>query len=228
MSNKNHTQQDPEVQIEAALSKSEQFLEKNSKKLLFALIAIVLLALIIFGYRQFIKVPSEKKALDQSFVAQQFFALDSMNLALNGDGKSMGFLEIASQFGSTEVGNSANHYAGICYLKMGEYEKAIASLKKYSPVEGLSAQIINAQNIGLIGDCYTQLKDYKNAVDHYLKASKIENNFTAPLYLKKAGLVSFAQGDSNKALECYQIIKIKYFNSLEAQDIDKYIGQCIK
>lgn len=228
MSNKNNSQNDPEVQIEAALSKSEQFLEKNSKKMLFALIAIVLLALAIFGYRQFIKVPSEQKALNHSFVAQQYFAQDSLQLALNGDGTNMGFLEIASKYGSTEIGNTSNHYAGICYLKTGEYEKAINSFKKYSPVKGLSAQIINAQNTGLIGDCYTQLKDYKNAIDNYLKASEIDNNFTAPLYLKKAGLVYFSQGEIDKALNCYQTIKNKYFNSLEARDIDKYIGQCTK
>ncbi|MEG2282966.1 MAG: tetratricopeptide repeat protein, partial [Rikenellaceae bacterium] len=129
-------------------------------------------------------------------------------------------------YGSTPTGNLAAHYAGICFLKLGDYESAMTYLKKYKDVDGDAAAIINAQNKGLIGDVYSQKKDYKNAISLYEKAiAASDNMLTAPIYLKKSGLIYEEQQDFGKALECYQKIKTTYFNSMEARDIDKYIAR---
>lgn len=226
MTDKTNPKVDPEVQIEEALSKSEQFLRKNGRKIIGSIIVAVVLAGAIFGYLHLIKMPAEQKALNNSFAAQQLFALEQYETALNGDGTNMGFLEIADKYSSTPTGNTANHYAGICYMYLGDYQKAIASFEKYSPAKGTPSDVINAQNAGLIADAYSQLNDYAKAAEYYEKAAKIENEFSTPYYLKKAGVVYLALGDTKKAQQCFETIKNTYFESMEARDIDKYIGKC--
>ena len=44
---------------------------------------------------------------------------DSLNLALNGDGNYLGFIDIAKSYKFTKTGNLANYGAGICYLHLG-------------------------------------------------------------------------------------------------------------
>ena len=226
MAKKDKQTKDPEVKIENALGKTENWLIRNRKVLMGILIAAVAVALIIFGYIHIYKNPRQLKASEASFVAEQYFANDQYDLALNGDGTNDGFVEVAEQYRNTAAGNMASHYAGICYLKLGDYDNAMEYLGKYKKVKGFPASIVNAQNAGLIGDVYSQKGDYKNAVAMYEKAVKESDNIlTVPIYLKKAGLVYEQLGDNAKALECYQTLSEDYFNSLEARDIDKYIGR---
>lgn len=214
------------MQIENAIVQTESFIERNSKTLIIILVAAVVLAVGIFGYTHFYKLPRQAKAAAAAYVAEQYFAQDSMALALNGDGTNDGFITIVDKFGSTPTGNLAAHYAGICFLQAGDYDAAMSYLKKYKAVEGAAAGVINAQNKGLMGDIYSQQKDYKNAIALYKEAVSVsDNSFTAPIYLKKLGLVYEEQKELAKALECYQQIKTSYFNSFEARDIEKYIAR---
>lgn len=226
MAKKDNQKKDPEVKIENALGKTENWLIRNRKILLGILIAAVAVALIIFGYIHLYKNPRQLKASAASFVAEQYFARDYFDLALNGDGANDGFVQVAEQYHNTAAGNMASHYAGICYLRLGDYDKAMEYLDKYGKVKGFSASIINAQNAGMKGDVYSQKGDYKNAAAMYEKAVKESDNIlTVPMYLKKAGLVYEQLGDNAKALECYERISADYFNSLEGRNIDKYIGR---
>ena len=229
MTKKTNHQEDPEVQIENALSKGESFIENNGKNMLIALCVIVALIGAYFAYTVLYKAPEEKKATQISFVAQQLFANDEFEKALSGDGNNAGFTEVITKYGSTPTGNIAKHYAGICYLRLGDFNKAIELLKSYKKIEGTTASVINAQNVGLIGDAYAQLNDNKNAISNYETAiSSSDNELTTPYYLMKAAGVYVAMGNNEKALECYNKIKNNYYRSLEARDIDKYIGRLSK
>ena len=84
------------------------------------------------------------------FKGEQYFAKDSFNLALNGNGADYeGFEAIIDQYGSTSAGNLAKAYAGICYFKMGDNEKALGLLKSFSG----SDDMISPDITGLNGDC---------------------------------------------------------------------------
>lgn len=218
---------DPEVQIEEALSSTEKFIQNNGKKFLTVLAVFVLIVGGYFGYQHSFKQPVEQEALAASYVAQQLFAGKNMEQALKGDATNLGFEALAEKYASTKIGNISNHYAGICYLNLGENEKALNSLLEYKHVAGGAAEIINAQNFGLTGDAYAQMKNNKSAIEYYKKASDIENSFSSPYYLKKMGVLLLATGDSKAAKESFEAIKVKYAGSFEARDIDKFIGQCI-
>lgn len=220
-------EQDAEVMIESAIGRTEAFIMQNGRSLLIALSVIVIVVGGFFGYKYLVQVPRAEKASAAMFVAEQLFAQDLFDVALEGDGMSDGFLAVIDQYGSTPEGNLAQHYAGVCYMQMGEYETALDYLKSYKATSGLIGSMIDAQNQGLQGDAYLQLGNSAAAIAAYEKAIKVANMdvLLTPYYLKKAGLVYESLGESAQALAAYKRISTEFMGSIEARDIQKYIGR---
>ena len=210
-----------------AMNKTEMFFEKNSKSMIIALLALFVLAAAIFGYRQLISQPRERKAAEMIAQAQYRFesTTPEYQLALEGDANGPGFLDVIDQYGSTRAGNLAKHYAGICYLRLGDLDNAAAYLAKYKPAKGIPAEIVNAQNIGLQGDIAVEKGDYAAAIKLFEKAAKVsDNNLTAPMYLRKAALAANAMGNKEQALGFAQRIQNEFPASAEAQNAEKLMG----
>ena len=165
------TKQNEQEALGTAMNKTEMFFEKNSKSMIIALLALFVLAAAIFGYRQLISQPRERKAAEMIAQAQYRFesTTPEYQLALEGDANGPGFLDVIDQYGSTRAGNLAKHYAGICYLRLGDLDNAAAYLAKYKPAKGIPAEIVNAQNIGLQGDIAVEKGDYAAAIKLYEK-----------------------------------------------------------
>ena len=131
MSKEQKKREDGFEHLEEALTSGEQFIEKNQKMIVNVVLVLVVIIAGYFGYNRFIAEPHAQEAANQIFGAQNYFEKDSFNLALNGDGNVLGFIEIADKYSSTPSGNLAKYYAGLSYLYMGEaaenYKKAAAS-----------------------------------------------------------------------------------------------------
>jgi tetratricopeptide (TPR) repeat protein len=208
--------------VEQAFSRTELFIEKNQKIILIVVGVLVLIVLGYFGFNRFYLAPRETEAQGQMFMAEKYFEMDSINKALNGDGNYLGFLDIIDQYGITKCGNLSHYYAGICFLKKGEYEKAIEQLKKFSSGD----EIIGPMADMAIGDAYMEMKQVDKAIDYYLKgADKKKNEFTTPVILMKAGWAYEEQAKYDKALEVYKRIKEEYPRSTEGREIPKYIAK---
>ena len=222
--NNNNTQIDPEVAIENALSKWEQFIEKNGKKLLIGLIAVVAVVGAYFAYENLYKQPLSNQAADAMFAAQKAFQQDSLLIALNGTNNIEGFIQITQNYGGTPQANLAQHYAGICFLQMGEYQKAVDQFANYNQTNNTLGNIIYAQNLGLTGDAYAQLENLDKALEAYTKAANVTNNVaTTPTYNHKAAVVLCTQNKYAEAVVLFELIKKEFPNAIEARDIDKYI-----
>ena len=222
--NKNNNHIDPEVAIENALSKWEQILEKNGKKLLIALLAVVAVVGAFFAYQNLYKQPLSNQAADAMFSAQKAFQQDEITIALNGADGNEGFLQIAQNFSGTPQANLAHHYAGICFLQMGEYQNAIEQLEKYKHTKNTLGNILYAQNLGLTGDAYAQLEQLDNALEAYKKAANVSDNVaTTPTYNHKAAIILCTQNKYAQAVILFEQIKKQFPNAIESRDIDKYI-----
>ncbi len=216
-----------EETLGAAMSKTENFFEQNSKLVTWCLAALLILAGCVFGYKKLISEPRIEKAAELMVEAEKRFAEDTpdFQLALEGDANGAGFLTVIDQYGATPSGNLAKHCAGICYFKLGDMENAAAYLKQYKAVKGLPGAVINAQNLGLQGDIAFNQGDYAAAVKLYDRAvAAADNNYTTPLYLRKAGLAEQAQGNVAAAEAYFQRILIDYPASQEAREAEKMIG----
>ena len=206
--------------LEEALSRTEQYIEKNQKKLTYIALAIVLVATGIFSYQKYYKAPLEQNAQVDMFQAQRYFEVDSFNLAINGDGNYDGFLDIIDNYGSTNAGNLAAYYTGISYLHLGEFQNTINYLDDFSSDDFMISSLAKAAT----GDAYMELGDVEKAASNYISASSSNtNNFTTPIYLQKAGIAYEMVGNYKKALEAYETIEKDFSRSSEARDIEKYI-----
>ena len=219
-------QNQEEIVVAEAVSKTEKFFEENGKKVILALVALLLLVAGGYAYKYLVMDKNEVAAAELIVAAQENFAGETPNydLALNGDESGAGFLAVAEQYGATKAGNLAKHYAGICYLHLGDLENAAKYLAKYKAVRGLAAEIVNAQNLGLQGDVAVEQGDYEKAAKFFKKAvAASENDYTTPLYLYKEGLALAAAGKVEAAKACYKSITEKYPNSTEARDAEKLL-----
>ena len=208
------------VEIGEVISKTEAFIEKNKKLLTGIIVAILVVVAAIFGIRAY-NNSRQATAEEEIFAAEQWFAMDSLQLAMKGNAMHMGFEAIADEYGSTKAGNRAKYCAGIICLRQGEYQRAIDYLESCKLKDDFTPILAKV----LIGDAYYELDNVKEAVNYYEKAAKMDDNeITAPYALFKAGMGYMKLGDNAKANEAFTQIKEKYPFSTEARQIDKYIG----
>ena len=213
--------------LEQTLTASEAFFDKNKKTMLYALVAIIVIIAGYFLYNNYIVAPREAKANDAIFKGQEYFAADNYEMALNGDGQGyMGFLNIAKEYGSTKAGNLANLYAGLSYAKLGKAQEAIECLKDF---DDCGDEMVSPAALGALGNCYADVEQFDKAASTLVKAAnKADNNSLSAMFLMAAGQIYEAQGENDKALECYETIKEEYINSMQYAEVDKYIEKLSK
>jgi tetratricopeptide (TPR) repeat protein len=207
--------------VEETLSRTEQYLEENYKTLLIALGVIVILVGLGWLSKLYLGKKNDE-AQSQMFQAEKYLEMDSLKLALNGDGNYLGFLEIAKDYKFTKSGNLAKYCAGICYLHMGNFNEAIDFLNKYSKKD----KVIGSLAIGATGDAYVELGNLDKGVSKYVEAADFaKNSFNTPLFLMKAAEIYELNGKFSEALKLYQRIENQYPESTEGTTIAKYIAR---
>lgn len=220
MSNKSEAPKDDLQQVNEALSRSEQFIEKNQKNLLIALGVIIVLVSGVLLFRHTYQLPKEKEAQEMIFMGEQYFSVDSFQLAINGDGgEYIGFEAIIDDYRTTKTAKLAAAYAGLSYMSMGDFERAIEYLGKCKAEDIMVSPALT----GAVGDCYVELKEYDKAADYFEKAASVENELLSPIYLMKAARVYEKTGKWNKSLKVYELIKSKYPLSQEGLEVEKFI-----
>ena len=208
--------------MEETLNKSEAFVMKYQKPLLIALAAIIVVIAGFILVNNYVIKPRAEKASTVLAKGQEFFNNRDFDKALNGDkAEYPGFLAIADDYSSTDAGNLAKLYAGLCYAQLGKYEDAEKYLNKWSAADD---QMVSPAALGALGNVYANLNKLDEAVSTLKKAAaKADNNSLSPTFLIQAGEILESQGKKAEALELYKEIKAKYVNSMAYQTIDKYI-----
>ena len=219
-----------------ALNKSEEFILKYKKTIIIAVVALLAIIAGIFVYKAYVSGPREDKASTALGRGQQYFDADLYDKALNGDGANFaGFLKIASDYSSTDAGNLANLYAGLCYANLGKWEDAVKYLDQYSPADDA---VVSPAAVAALGNAYAHVNQLDKAVSALKKAADMAdskgldgvNNSIAPTFRLQAAEILESQGKKEEALKMYQEIKSKYVNSalVQSQEIDKYIERLSK
>lgn len=207
--------------VEESLNQSEAFFLKYKNAIIGCVVAVVVIVGGIVCYKTFISEPNEQKASTAIAKCQELFQNQQFEQALNGDSVNAGFLAIAEQYSSTDAGNLANLYAGLCYANTDKWEEAAQYLEKYDEA---GDQMISPAALGALGNVYAHLDQLDKAVSTLTKAAeKADNNTLSPTFLIQAGQILEKQGKKEDALKLYQQIKEKYFQSMQYQTIDEYI-----
>jgi tetratricopeptide (TPR) repeat protein len=217
--------------LDVQANKAEEWVVRNQKLIIGVVGAIVFVLVAYFVYDRFIIEPKEEKAVNEMFQAQQYFKLavdaqvapDSLyTLALKGGEGKLGFEGIISEYSGTKSANLARYYAGMAYLNLKDYKKAVEHLEKFSSNDEMLKPIA----LGAIGDSFSELKKVDDALSYYLKAAEAsDNDFTTPRYLMKHGQLAMMNGKNPEALKSFTTIKEKYSTSMEAATIDGFIAR---
>ncbi len=200
----------------------QTFYDSNKKWITNGLLALVAIAVGLFAYTRFYKAPKTEKANDAIFRAQMYYSMDSLNWALNGDGNNVGFLKIIDKYSGTKAANLANYYAGICYLKKGEFSKAEKYLRNF---DGMGTMVGNVAK-GSLGDALMEQNKTEDAIKSYLDAASDKDNFLlSPLYLERAAMAYETKGNNAEAIKIYKEIKTKFPMSMQARNLDKNLAR---
>ena len=200
------------------IAQSEDFVKKHKNTLIGVFAAIALVIAGVFAYYSY-KKSQEEEAQKAMFQAVYDFEADSLDKALKGDARYKGLAAISEEYSGTKAGNLANFYAGVAYLKKGQYKEAIEKLEDFSSDD----LILQGRAYCLIGDANMELGNKKEAAEMYMKAANYKaNEYFAPQYLMKAGGAYEAEKNYKEAADVYNQIITKYATAQEVNDAKKY------
>jgi predicted negative regulator of RcsB-dependent stress response len=205
-----------------AQNQNEEFLLKYKKAIIGCLLALIIIVGGVLFYKNY-RAEKQEEASTAIAKAQELFGYQNYELALNGSDSLnvKGFLAIASEYSSTDAGNLAQLYAGLCYANLDKWQEAAQCLEQF---DGAGDQMISPAALGALGNVYAHLNDLDKAVSTLKKAAEqADNNSLSPTFLIQAGEILEEQGKKAEALTLYKQIKEKYFQSMQYQTIDEYI-----
>ncbi|HMO32430.1 MAG TPA: tetratricopeptide repeat protein [Lacibacter sp.] len=205
------------------VQKAKDFWTRFSKPIIYAGSAVILLAGGWLAYTNFIVAPKAKKANDAISWAQAYYAKDSLDLALNGEGSNAGFLKIIKNYSGTDAANLAHYYAGSIYLRKEDFANAIKHLKDFST----GATQVQSAAWKMLGDAYMSTGKQAEGVQYYVKAGKLneKDEFTSSENLFLAAMAYESMGKLKEASEMLQIIKQKYPRTDKGFNVDKYLAR---
>ena len=206
----------------SAVNITETFFGKYKKAIIIGVVAVIVIIAGVIVYNNYVAEPRAAKASTALSKGQEYFGMEEYEKALNGDSIGYaGFISIAADYSSTDAGNLANLYAGLCYAQMGKWQEAASYLEKFDQQDD---QMISPAALAALGNAYAHLKQLDKAVETLTKAARnADNNSLSPTFLIQAGEILESQGKKTEALKLYEEVKQKYFNSMQYQTIDKYI-----
>ncbi|WP_276133942.1 tetratricopeptide repeat protein [Polluticoccus soli] len=206
----------------SALDNLQVMYEKNKKPINTIAFVVIGAVVAFFAYKKLYQEPRVEKAATAMSYAQRYFETDSMSKALNGDGQRIGFLKIEKKFSGTPSANLAHFYAGIAYLKTGDFKNAIKQLEDF---DGKGTSLEYAA-YGSIADAYMETGDVKKGIEYYNKAAGNKEDFgLTPFYLARAGAAYEMNKQPEEAKKAYIRIRDEYPTAPEARNVDKYLAR---
>ena len=203
---------------EQQVSKTVAFFEKYKKAIIGCVVAVVAIIVCVILVNNYYLEPRSNEASTELAKSQELFDAQQYDKALTG------FQKVANEYSSTDAGNLAQLYIGLCQANLGKWQEAVNALENFS---GKDDQMISPAAEGALGNAYANLKQYDEAVKHLTSAAKMaDNNSLSPTFLMQGGEILESQGKKDEALKLYEEVKEKYFNSMQYQTIDKYIERC--
>src|SRR5687767_9553309 len=208
---------------EAVIARAKDFWTRYQKPVMTAGIIIILLAGGWLVYQKFFKNPKEEKAWDAMFKAEEYYRMDSLQKALNGDGLNSGFLKVIDKYSGTDAGNMARYYAGVCLVQTGDFARAVTHLKKFKT----RAKQVQARAYKLLGDAYSEQGKNDEAISNYKKAANHfpEDQMNSAEALFFAAGLSEKAGKKQEAIELYKELKEKFPQTRHGFEADKYLAR---
>ena len=205
------------VNVDELYSKSEQFVDKNRKQLTLGLGGVATVILVVIGYSSLVVAPKNTAAEEASFMAEHYFAKDSADLAMLGDGLNAGLEEILSDHSGTPAAARAAFELGILHRDAARFDEAVDAFTQ----AGFSDDVFGPLTDANIGDCLVELGDLEGAEGHFASAasraaSGLAAKALSPMCSYKRALVLIELGNEDKARKVLEDLAEDFPNSTYA------------
>ena len=144
-------------EINDSLSGIEQKFEQHKNVIYWAVMAVLVIALLIWGYFKFIYGPNLEKANNELIKADTELIMNQDSVAA-----LKAYEKIAKNY-SNDAGNVAKLKAATILYAQGKNKEALNYLEDYSP----KGKIVGPASQSLLGDCYVNAKQLDKAVAAY-------------------------------------------------------------
>lgn len=214
---KKSNQDDILVDVDELYSKSEQFVDKNRKQLTMGLGGAAAVILLVIGYTSLVVAPKNMAAEEAAFMAEHYFAKDSADLAMLGDGLNAGLEEILSDHSGTPAAARAAFELGIMHRDAARFDEAVEAFNQAGFSDDVFGPLVDAN----IGDCLVELGDLEGAESHFASAasaaaSGLAAKALSPMCSYKRALVLLELGDEDKARKVLKDLAEDFPNSTYA------------
>ncbi len=199
------------------------FYSQNKAAVIGGSVGLILAVLLIAGYLIY-SSQQEQQAQVLLGVAEQALLMGDFELALYGDDDqfTLGFVQIARNFGRTSAGNLARYYAAISEFELGNYEDALDYIKDFSPPRG----ILGVAPISMHANILLELERYEDAARMFERAANWDiNSSTTPYNLFEAAQAFIEAGNRQRAIENLNTIMNDYPNSQTAPQAQRLRGK---
>ncbi len=198
------------------------FYERNKAAVIGGGIGIIAVIALAIGY--FIHMnQQESQAQELLGIAEAQFMRGQLETALYGDDEqTLGFVQIANNFGRTNAGNMAKYYAAVAEYELGNFETALDFIKGYSKPSGITG----VAPTSLHGSILAELERYEEAAGMFQRAATMDrNSTTTPYNLLKAAYAYKEAGMNSNAIEMVDKILNEYGNSQQVANAQRLKGQ---
>ena len=198
------------------------FYERNKAAVIGGGIGIIAVIALSIGYFIYMN-QQESQAQELLGMAEGQFMLGQFETALYGDDEqTLGFVQIANNFGRTNAGNLAKYYAAAAEYELGNFESALEFIKEFNVPRG----IIGVSPTSMHGSILAELERYEEAANMFLRAANMDqNSTTTPYNLLKAAFAFKEAGQNNRAIEMVDRILDEYGNSQQVANAQRLKGQ---
>jgi FimV-like protein len=186
-------------------------------------IALVLIIALSVGYF-FYTNQQESQAQELLGIAEEQFSRGNFEVALHGnDGDfTLGFIQIADNYGRTEAGNLAKYYAAVSEYELGNYESALNHIEGFDVPRG----ILGVSPVSFHAIILLELERFDEAADKFVRAAEWdENEATTPYNLFEAAQAYLEAGNEDRARELVNRVLDEYGSSQIATRAQRLKGQ---
>lgn len=211
------------VDVNEVYTRTELFVDRNRKLLTIVLGVAIAVVALGAGYYYLIAKPKEQKAAENSWKAMQYFELDSIDLALYGDGLYPGLEDIIAEHSGTKAAARSHYAMAVIARDRGEFEDAIAHFNKVD----VDDDVVSVLALAGAGDCQIDLDQIEEGVKSFerglsrAKGNKAES-LLAPTLHYKAGIAYLELDNKDKALKHFEAIVKDYPKSQNFAVAERY------
>ncbi len=197
------------------------FVEENKKNVIIGIGVLLAIVAAVYFYISQKDKTNEQAAIELARVMKSY---DSGAFLEAIEGKqgtnTLGLKKIVEEYGNSENGETAKIYLASSYNMLGKLEEAYKYYEDYSG----SIDVLNAASLAGQASYFEYKKDFEQALDYYLQASKISaTNPSNSDYLLRAGINYLNLGKKDEAKEILEEITENYQTSPAAREVNKYL-----